>query len=376
MPFRSSLLSTAVFVLGFLLPLLLLASKPQAQEAPDGHKLFLENCATCHGETGHGDRRASDLGFAFKMPDFHDCSFATREADGDWASTIHRGGRARAFPRQMPAWDKALSDDEIDAIIGYLRSFCTASGYPRGEFNLPLAFFTEKAFVEDELVNITEFNAAGPAGYTSSTIFEKRFGKTGQIEVNLPFASAFDGTRMRSGLGDIALGWKQNLLADVESGTIVSLLGETVLPTGNARRGLGSGVWGFETQALFAKLLPGDFFLQGQVGTVFSTGLGVPVEGEARFALGRTFAEDDGYGRSWTPQLELLTAHEFARGAGTDFDLVPQLQVSISRRQHILMSLGGRIPLNDTLNRKPSVMVYLIWDWYDAGFLDGWRNTP
>jgi hypothetical protein len=204
------------------------------------------------------------------------------------------------------------------------------------------------------------------------SIYEKRFGRTGQLEVILPFTSQFDGSRMQSGLGDIALGWKQNLVADVDSGTIFSLLGETVLPTGNAAKGLGSGVWGFETQALFAQLLPGDFFLQGQMSGVFSTGAGVPVEGEARFALGRTFADDDGWGRAFTPQLVLTASHPFERGGGVDWDLVPQLQVSLSTRQHILFAVGGRFPMNDTAVRKPSVLFYLIWDWYDAGFLDGW----
>jgi len=340
---------------------------------PDGRKLFQENCAACHGENASGDRKPSDLGFDFPMPNFTDCSFATREADGDWASTIHRGGRARAFPRQMPAWDEALSDDEIDAIIAFLRTRCAKSGWPRGEFNLPLAMFTEKAFPEDEVYNQTEFNTEGPAGFTNTTIFEKRFGKRGQLEVNLPISSVYDGTRMQTGISDMGVAWKQNILADVDQGTIFSLLGEAVLPTGNARKGLGDGVFQFETHALFAQLLPQDFFLQGDITGVFPTGANLPDAGEARFGFGRTFAEDDGWGRAWTPQVELLTAHDFTPGAGIDWDIVPQLQVSLSARQHMLLSIGERIPLNDRATRKPQFVMYLIWDWYDAGLLQGWR---
>lgn len=369
--------SRYLFVLGAVaaiavLPGALMAAAPGSQSPADGHDLFLRNCAACHGEKLQGERKPVELGFDLPLPDFTDCSFANREADTDWSSVIHRGGPRRGFARQMPAWDQALSDDEINAILGYLRGQCADSGWPRGEFNLPLAMFTEKAFPEDEAVSLTRFNAGGAAGFTTNAIYEKRFGPRGQLEINVPFTSQFDGTRMQSGLGDVALGWKQNLLADVDSGTIFSLLGEVVLPTGNARKGLGSGVWRFETMALFAQLLPGDFFLQGQVGSVFSTGVGVPVEGEARFALGRTFAGDEGWGRSWTPQVELLASHEFARGGGVDWDLVPQLQVSLSTRQHILFAVGGRLPLNDTAGRKPEVMFYLIWDWYDSGLLDGW----
>ena len=138
------------------------------QAPPDGRALFEANCAACHGAGARGDRKPSDIGFPLKMPDFGDCNFATREADGDWASTIHRGGRARAFPRLMPAFDQALSDEEIDAIIGYMRSLCAGSPYPRGEFNLPLAMFTEKAFPEDELVVQSGIAAKGPAASTTT----------------------------------------------------------------------------------------------------------------------------------------------------------------------------------------------------------------
>jgi mono/diheme cytochrome c family protein len=354
---------------GALLLPWLIAAAPEKQPQLDGHALFIANCAACHGESGRGDRKASDLGFSFKMPDFGDCSFASREADGDWASSIHRGGRARAFPRQMPAFDKALSEDEIDAIISYLRDKCAKSGWPRGEFNLPLAMFTEKAFPEDEVLNLNTINTSGPKAITSTTIFEKRFGERGQLEVNLPISSVTSGT----GIGDIGVAWKQNLLADVDRGTIFSLLGEVVLPTGSARRGLGSGAFAFETHALFAQILADDFFLQGDVFGAYPTGKGLSNEAHGNFALGRTFAEDEGWGRSWSPQVELLTTQEFMPGAKLQWDIVPQLQVSLSRRQHILLSVGERIPLNDRGgDRQPQFVFYLIWDWYDAGFLQGW----
>ena len=344
-----------------------------ASQSPDGRALFKDNCATCHGADGRGDRKVSDVGFPYQMPNFHDCSFANREADSDWSSIIHRGGPRRAFPRTMPAFDQALSDDEIDAIIGYLRSFCEKSGWPRGEFNFPLALFTEKAFPEDEVLNRTTFNTSGARDITSTSIYEKRFGPRGQLEVNLPFSSIDSGAGVKTGIGDIGVAWKQNLLADVDSGTIFSMLGEVVLPTGNAARGLGKGTFSFETHALFAKSLPGDFFLQGDIFGEFPAGKGLPKEAHARLSLGRTFADDEGWGRSWSPQVELLTWHEFSPGAQVDWDIVPQLQVNLSKRQHILASAGLRVPLNNTTERKPVFVFYILWDWYDAGLLEGWR---
>ncbi|MFO1247347.1 MAG: cytochrome c [Alphaproteobacteria bacterium] len=372
----SKLLSVVAAFCGLaLVSTALMAAAPEPAKPADGHALFTQNCAACHGETGRGDRKLSDLGFSgygIKMPDFGDCSFASREADTDWASTIHRGGRARAFPRAMPAFDKALSDDEIDAIIGYLRSKCEKSGWPRGEFNLPLAMFTEKAFPEDELVNINELNTRGSYAFTSTTIFEKRFGETGQLELNLPISSVAGAPHTQTGIGDIGVAWKQNLLADVDQGTIFSMLGEVVLPTGSAAKGLGSGSWAFETHGLFAQLM-GDYFLQGDVFGAFPTGRGLPTEAHGNFAFGRTFAQDEGWGRSWSPQVELLTTQAFAPGEKLQWDIVPQLQVSLSSRQHILASFGGRFPLNDRGgDRQPQFVFYLIWDWYDAGLFQAW----
>jgi cytochrome c553 len=352
----------------------LMAAAPEKQSQPDGRLLFAQNCAACHGENGAGDRKPSDIGFNFKMPNFTDCSFANREADTDWASSIHRGGRARGFPRTMPAFDQALSDDEIKAIISYLRDKCAKSNWPRGEFNLPLAMFTEKAFPEDEFLNQTSFNTSGPKSITSTSILEKRIGAQGQLELNVPISSIDGGAGIgtHTGIGDMGIAYKHNLLADVDQGTIFSLLGEVVLPTGNAKQGLGTGTFSFETHALFAQLM-GDYFLQGDVFGAYPTGKGLPNEAHGNFAFGRTFAEDDGWGRSWSPQLEFLTTQEFMPGAKFQMDLVPQLQLSLSARQHILASIGERIPLNARgPDRQPQFVFYIIWDWYDAGLLEGW----
>jgi len=170
----------------------------------------------------------------------------------------------------------------------------------------------------------------------------------------------------------MGVAWKQNLLADVDSGTIFSALGEVVLPTGNYARGLGQGTWSFETHALFAQIM-GDWFLQGDVFGAFPAGKGLANEAHGNFAFGRTFAEDEGWGRAWSPQVELLTTHEFAPGAKLQWDIVPQLQVSLSTRQHVLASFGTRIPLNDRGgDRQTQFVFYLIWDWYDGGLLDAW----
>jgi mono/diheme cytochrome c family protein len=350
------------------------AGAASQQMPPNGRMIFEANCATCHGLDGRGTRTKEEVGFDLPMPNFTDCSFATREADADWSSTIHRGGPQRAFPRVMPAFDQALSDDEIDAVIGYLRTFCTDDRWVRGEFNFALGLYTEKAFLEDELVWTTAIDTKGPTNIGSQFVFEKRFGATGQLEITLPFSDINLGSGLgtNAGVGDVGFAWKQNVLANVDSGTILSLLGEWVLPTGNERKGLGAGSMAVETHALFAQTLPDDFVFQGQVFGSFPFRKGHADEIGWHLNIGRTFAEDEGYGRAWTPAIELLGAHEFTSGAKVDWDIVPQMQVSLSTRQHILVSAGARIPLNDTSARNTQFVFYFIWDWYDGGLFEAW----
>jgi hypothetical protein len=353
----------------------IVATASSQQMPPDGRALFMANCATCHGATGKGDRTPAEVGFNLPMPNFTDCSFASREADSDWSSIIHNGGPQRAFPRIMPAFGTALNDDEIDAVIGYLRTLCTDTGWPRGEFNYPLAFFTEKAFPEDELLTINSIATQGPASIVSTWVYEKRVGTRSQIELSAPFGYTDSGPGLgrHLGAGDVGIAWKQNLLADLDRGTIFSALGEMVLPTGNEKYGLGSGSLAFEAHALFGQNLPDDFFLQGDVFGSFPTRKDHPDEAAAHFAIGKTYyGPPDGFGRSWSPMLEVLASHEFIDGAKLDWDLVPQLQVSLSTRQHVLASVGYRVPVNDTAGRPQTFMFYLIWDWYDAGLFHVW----
>jgi hypothetical protein len=70
--------------------------------------------------------------------------------------------------------------------------------------------------------------------------------------------------------------------------------------------------------------------------------------------------------------VELLGAREFATGARTEWDLLPQVQITLSKRQHIMLNIGTRIPVNNSGQRNTQVLFYLLWDWFDGGLRDGW----
>ena len=54
-------------------------------------------------------------------------------------------------------------------------------------------------------------------------------------------------------------------------------------------------------------------------------------------------------------------------------DSVPQVQVSLSKLQHVLLSVGVRVPLNERRDRKPQFLTYFLWDWFDGGLFEFWK---
>jgi hypothetical protein len=57
----------------------------------------------------------------------------------------------------------------------------------------------------------------------------------------------------------------------------------------------------------------------------------------------------------------------------TQVDIVPQLQVSLSKLQHVLLNVGVRMPLGARAGRQTQLMTYILWDWFDGGLTDFWR---
>jgi hypothetical protein len=71
--------------------------------------------------------------------------------------------------------------------------------------------------------------------------------------------------------------------------------------------------------------------------------------------------------------IEVLGARELTNRMPIEWDVVPQMQVTLSKRQHVIINAGVRIPLNQREERHSEVVAYLLWDWFDGGFLSGWR---
>lgn len=341
-----------------------------------GKAIYQAGCAGCHGDRGQGAAQ-STIGFdkPDTYPDFTRCDQTTPEDNLAWKSVIRDGGPSRGFSAIMPAFREALTEEQIEAVVQYMRGFCKERGWPRGELNLPRAMVTEKAFPEDEVVLTNTFNATGAPGFTSEVVHEQRFGVKNQIEVSVPvqFARPQPGL-WYGGVGDIALGMKRTLFSSLRTGSIFALQGEAILPVGSTSHGLGSGVTTFETFAAYGQLLPHYFFVQLQGGAELPVDTArTPQAVYGRTAVGKGFAQGHGLGRLWTPMVEFLADRNLQDGARTNWDIMPEIQVTLSKRQHIRFDVGVRLPATNTQGRQKQIAFYLLWDWQDGKLLEGWR---
>jgi len=353
-----------------------LNSSIQTEPAIRGEAIYLNSCAACHGVDGRGASQAM-VGFDLALPDFTDCEFAPREPDGDWVTVAFLGGPSRGFSQLMPAFGEVLTMEELEHVIQHIRTFCPDRSWPRGDLNLPKAMVTEKAFPEDELIIVSTINSK-KFDVANKIIYEQRFGTQNQIEVVIPFAwshlnDELSGeNHLRANLGDLALGYKRVLFHSLKSGSILSATGELLVPIGDEASGTGGGTFLFEPFLAYSQAFPADFFmhLQTGVGLPFDRDKGAN-EGFFRLALGKSINFSQ-FGRSWTPMVEFLAKKEFASGEQAQYDLLPQLQVTLNKRQNIMFNIGVRVPLNETAHRDVKIMVYLLWDWFDGGFFEGW----
>ena len=93
-------------------------SMPLASRAADAKANWNSNCAQCHGAAGKGDTKmgkmlnAMDLTDAKKQASFTDAQAATAIKDG-----IKQNGKTT-----MKAFGGKLSDDEIKALVAYVRT--------------------------------------------------------------------------------------------------------------------------------------------------------------------------------------------------------------------------------------------------------------
>jgi alcohol dehydrogenase (quinone), cytochrome c subunit len=101
----------------FLLAIVALAALSTAAYA-DGASVFRTNCVSCHGKNGQGTP-----GLA---PALKGNAFVISGSADDVTNTVKHGRsgdqkKYKDLPIAMPAWAGKLSDDDIKAVVDYIR---------------------------------------------------------------------------------------------------------------------------------------------------------------------------------------------------------------------------------------------------------------
>ena len=217
-----------------------LATAADSDRLARGRELYEQGCRSCHGSDGSGNPRWES---AVRPIDLTDCG-TTSEATETWTTVVKKGGPSRGLDSAMPAFEGAYTDDEIGAIVAFIRSFCPqAERYPPGDLNFRRLLRTGKAFPEQELV-LRASHRPDEATRESELeiLYENRLGATFQYELALPLRTSTNVPGEGTGLGDIELEAKKVVYFSQSRLEILSLGLGLGLPTGSESEGLGSGI--------------------------------------------------------------------------------------------------------------------------------------
>lgn len=112
-----------IAILGLALLIGPTAVTARAEGAPPAEQMFQDTCARCHGPKGFGDGPDGTT-LATHPRNFHDCDIMAKDADDKVFEEIKGGSASIGRSNDMPSWGEALSDDEIRALLAYVRQFC------------------------------------------------------------------------------------------------------------------------------------------------------------------------------------------------------------------------------------------------------------
>lgn len=355
------------------------ADLPQLLGLHGGRQIFLAACAACHGPQGEGTPQYIA---GFEQPDtfphFNKCDESEGEYTRDWTAQVRDGGPKRGNSQIMPAFGSVLNAEQINEVVKYLRSLCTDPSWPPGELNVPRALITDKAFPESEWVLTSAVNAQRAPGIANELESENAVGSRSELSVSVPIDwVAQPGGPMFGGIGDVTTGFSHVLFSHLnegpgplygDTGSILAVQGQITWATGNATKGLGAGETQFGAYAMYDLVLPGRMFLELQPGGELPLHTyDLPRSVFLNAAFGRSLNQGMGFGRMWVPMVEVTANRNLAPGALTDWDVMPEFEVTLNTRQNVRVALGYLLPVNDTVDRPQQVMLYFEWDWADGG---------
>ena len=344
------------------------AGSVAADDLARGEEIYLSNCASCHGATGQPDPESPLVKSLGVVPaNFSDQLFNSREPDSDWKIVVAHGGPALGFSEMMPAFDGALTESDIDAVVTYIKTGLVGEhDYPDGELNLFLALRTKKAFPEDEWVWKQRYtDQDGDNAWKNTLEYEFRIGKRAQgvMEVTHEVKGS------NSKFGHLEPGFKYVLKDDRKTGFILTAAAQLGVPLNRDAN------WEFLPYLAMGKVLSDDFTFQGS--SRLKLDLDNSDNSSAEFA-GVVHWTHTNWPRHVFPGLEVVAEVPFTRGSGDarksamQLSVLPQARIGLNKRGNIALNAGVELPVNDRDRYDWRGYVFFIWDFADGGLFEGW----
>jgi mono/diheme cytochrome c family protein len=330
-----------------------------------GKEVYETGCVLCHGQTGAGNPEWES---EVRPVSFADCG-TTAEPSALWKSIVRNGGPKHGLSDVMPAFGEAFPEDELDAVVAYLRTFCaTADRYPPGDLNFRRAHATGKAFPEAEVViktKIVPFERETELEF----VYENRLGPRFQYELEFPLRPTPTKEGHGAGVGDVVVSGKYVIAFNPARLLIVSGGLEAAFPTGSEGKGLGSGTTVFSPFVTFGKA-----YSFGTFQSRLSANLPADTNRAGRnygYALAYSFPAI-GFSRTgYVPTVELLGAYN-PNTEAHEQTMVFGVSKALSRLGHVIGSIGIGVPLRPRGAPHPKEFhAYLLWDFGDGPFWKG-----
>ena len=105
---------------------LLLSRSNVYSDMEEAKRIYRENCAPCHGESGKGDGVGA-RSLPVRPADHTNAAVMNSRTDAFLRDVIAKGGNAMGLSSFMPAWQGIFKDKEIEDLVAYIRSLAVAA---------------------------------------------------------------------------------------------------------------------------------------------------------------------------------------------------------------------------------------------------------
>lgn len=117
-----------LLVVSMLRPAASVDDRPPAAVIERGRAIYQGNCATCHGAAGEGESanwKTPNADGTYPAPPHDSTGHTWHHADRVLFEIVKDGGgryNSPTFRSRMPAWSQTLSDDDIRAVLAYIKT--------------------------------------------------------------------------------------------------------------------------------------------------------------------------------------------------------------------------------------------------------------